>query len=405
MFKRNPAAAFRLLPFITRDHWFMKMGYMGNDEDEAATEESETSSSSESEDPADTTEDEGIFQNQNRFPYTLPDSMDLLDLEPFATLQLPSAPNTGLEAPSLQPSPEDNAHLPAALRRHVNNDPVLALRLSSQAKGRMVSDAEDPPATPPSVPTGISAADFLDQWPLPHPGPGVRISEQDHHTDTTDPNTTDSDTDGEYETCSEDDDGEADMDLESNAGDNSAITSSHNGDTTYHPVHTHPIEIHSPPPGHPIHLPDHVLAQHWADIQPVDPTPVEISIRLLCGSLYSYVAPFDFRRPISVGSKFAFTRALVGEWVALRWLWSWDGFALLLFRESVHQDPCTVAFPAFCVDMPPPSLDVQFLTTQLVEGSAKFYFQEDSDMATVYEEEEGVYYYEPVHYSQMAYYT
>ncbi|KAK6971399.1 hypothetical protein R3P38DRAFT_3496287 [Favolaschia claudopus] len=308
--------------------------------------------------------------------------MDLLDHEPFATLQLPSAPNTGLEAPSPQPSPEDNAHLPAALRRHVNNDPVFALRLSSQVKGRMVSDAEDSPATPPSVPTGISAADFLDQWPLQHQG--VLIPEPERHTDTTDPNS-DSDTDGEYESCSESCDGECDMDLESNVEASPAITSL-NGDTPYHPI-PHP---------------DHVLAQHWADIQPVDSTPVEISIRLLCGSLYSYVAPFDFRRPISVGAKFAFTRALVGEWVALRWLWSWDGFALLLFRESIHQDPCTVAFPAFCVDMPPPSLDVQFLTTQLVEGSAKFYFQED--IADVYEEEEGIYY-EPVDYSQIAYYA
>jgi hypothetical protein len=33
-YSENNVAAFRLLPYITRDHWFMKRGWLGNDEED-----------------------------------------------------------------------------------------------------------------------------------------------------------------------------------------------------------------------------------------------------------------------------------------------------------------------------------------------------------------------------------
>jgi hypothetical protein len=46
-FKQSPIAAFRLLPYITRNHWFMRTGWMG--EDDLDSEESESSSTEYSE--------------------------------------------------------------------------------------------------------------------------------------------------------------------------------------------------------------------------------------------------------------------------------------------------------------------------------------------------------------------
>jgi hypothetical protein len=47
VFKNGPVAAFRILPYITRNHWFMRTGWMGSDDHEDDT-------SSESEDFSDT---------------------------------------------------------------------------------------------------------------------------------------------------------------------------------------------------------------------------------------------------------------------------------------------------------------------------------------------------------------
>jgi hypothetical protein len=51
LFRQNPTAAFRLLPYITRDHWFMRTGWMENEDDQGTSPESDatTSSSEESE--------------------------------------------------------------------------------------------------------------------------------------------------------------------------------------------------------------------------------------------------------------------------------------------------------------------------------------------------------------------
>jgi transposase InsO family protein len=46
-FKQSPIAAFRLLPYITRNHWFMRTGWMG--EDDLDSEESESSNTEYSE--------------------------------------------------------------------------------------------------------------------------------------------------------------------------------------------------------------------------------------------------------------------------------------------------------------------------------------------------------------------
>jgi hypothetical protein len=38
--KNGAVAAFRLLPYITRDHWFMRTGWMGPEPDEESFDES-----------------------------------------------------------------------------------------------------------------------------------------------------------------------------------------------------------------------------------------------------------------------------------------------------------------------------------------------------------------------------
>ena len=52
------AAAFRLIPYITRDHWFMKTGWMGDDLDEEAEDDSSTDSSSTSDENESSTDGE-----------------------------------------------------------------------------------------------------------------------------------------------------------------------------------------------------------------------------------------------------------------------------------------------------------------------------------------------------------
>jgi hypothetical protein len=50
MLKGDPVAAFRLLPYITRDHWFMRTGWMGPEPaDGSSTTSSEEISSSSTE--------------------------------------------------------------------------------------------------------------------------------------------------------------------------------------------------------------------------------------------------------------------------------------------------------------------------------------------------------------------
>jgi hypothetical protein len=49
VFKNGPVAAFRLLPYINRDHWFMRTGWMGPEPEEESTETTTTSSDEESE--------------------------------------------------------------------------------------------------------------------------------------------------------------------------------------------------------------------------------------------------------------------------------------------------------------------------------------------------------------------
>ncbi|KAJ7221231.1 hypothetical protein B0H12DRAFT_1031497 [Mycena haematopus] len=39
LFRRNPTAAFRLLPYITRNHWFMRQNEMNPDETDSESEE------------------------------------------------------------------------------------------------------------------------------------------------------------------------------------------------------------------------------------------------------------------------------------------------------------------------------------------------------------------------------
>jgi hypothetical protein len=52
VFKNGPVAAFRILPYITRNHWFMRTGWMGPDpmEEELTTESEDSSDVSEEED-------------------------------------------------------------------------------------------------------------------------------------------------------------------------------------------------------------------------------------------------------------------------------------------------------------------------------------------------------------------
>ncbi|KAJ6492183.1 hypothetical protein C8R45DRAFT_1096211 [Mycena sanguinolenta] len=57
--KGRAAAAFRLLPYITRDHWFMKTGWMGEDEDEDLSTETSSSSS----------EDEGFSEREKKIAH------------------------------------------------------------------------------------------------------------------------------------------------------------------------------------------------------------------------------------------------------------------------------------------------------------------------------------------------
>lgn len=40
-FRHNPTAAFRLLPYITRDHWFMRSGWMEEDNEDGTDSELE----------------------------------------------------------------------------------------------------------------------------------------------------------------------------------------------------------------------------------------------------------------------------------------------------------------------------------------------------------------------------
>lgn len=43
LFSKNPTAAFRLMPYITRSHWFMQTGWMAEEDEECSSDESSTS--------------------------------------------------------------------------------------------------------------------------------------------------------------------------------------------------------------------------------------------------------------------------------------------------------------------------------------------------------------------------
>jgi hypothetical protein len=48
--RQNPVAAFRLLPYITRDHWFMQTGWMEDKEEAESNSDEGSESSTESDD-------------------------------------------------------------------------------------------------------------------------------------------------------------------------------------------------------------------------------------------------------------------------------------------------------------------------------------------------------------------